>query len=209
MSNIDYIYQIQNGFTKKYTYPKANASNGGETHSEYNIRSSLANILSYSAAFSNTDFDPENGSIVCEYKKDLSTGDTYLNLLLGRGRGNCNAYFVDVGPFEDNGLPRQLPFKILDYMESQFGGKSYDLNSEYRFGLYLSVLYDQTIADDLGYRFICNGIKTESSGEFVKSGTHYENIYEIINLVFENGIYLSNDFINVRQINNLRIFGKL
>lgn len=178
MSNIDYIYQIQNGFTKKYTYPKANASNGGETHSEYNIRSSLANILSYSAAFSNTDFDPENGSIVCEYKKDLSTGDTHLNLLLGRGRGNCNAYFVDVGPFEDNGLPRQLPFKILDYMESQFGGKSYDLNSEYRFGLYLSVLYDQTIADDLGYRFICNGIKTESSGEFVKSGTHYENIYE-------------------------------
>lgn len=177
MSNTDYIYQIQNGFARKYTYPKANASNGGETQSEYNIRSSLANILSYSAAFSNDDFNPDSGSIVCEYKKDLTSGNTYLNLLLGRGRGNCNAYFVDAGSFDDDGDPRQIPFNILEYMENQFGGKTYDLTSEYRFGLYLSVLYDQTIADDLGYRFICDGIKSASSGNFVKSGTHYESIY--------------------------------
>lgn len=80
-----------------YIYPMSNSTNGSAIHSEYNVRSSLLNLLTYSAA-NDKDHDflivDDSGEPIKNLTFD-SINKTVSFRITG-GTGNINGYFINI-----------------------------------------------------------------------------------------------------------------
>lgn len=153
---------------KPYVYPMSNATNGGEAHTEYNLRSALANLLSYSAAFSSEDFFVK----LCEYYD--TANDQHLLLAIDSGFGNCNGYYVHNSNYGTQDNPKRIPFNVAGHLSTAVTG------AQVRFGLYLCLDYASTLADGLSFKFITDGIKLPNALEFSQENTEYSEIFNAI-----------------------------
>lgn len=156
---------------RPYIYPMSNATNGGESHTEYNVRSALSNLLSYSAAFSIDDFEVGGFNYTTN-----SSGVQGISLYISKGKGNCNSYFVSADEFGNENNPKFIPMPSVE----EHIPVPMTSSSSARFGLYVSITYTQNIADGLCYRFICDGFRTSSTDSFLTDGTEYDSIYKSI-----------------------------
>ena len=164
---------------EQYIYPMAAATNGGESHSEFNIRQSLLNLLSHSAASSNDDFNIEHQEIVTTDGIESNTSFN-LKIAITEGEGNCNGYFVKCGPFgtyketgQNTGIftdnCKKIPIDLSKYCD--FYGENiesfvdsnnitYKLSTAtLKFGLYLSIEYTQNMSDGLSYKILLNNVE--------------------------------------------------
>ena len=91
--------QILYSIPEQYVYPMAAATNGGESHSEFNIRNSLLNLLTNSAANSERDFKVRYAELSKAGDNTSTNNIIKIKLAIDGGQGNCNGYFVKCGPF--------------------------------------------------------------------------------------------------------------
>lgn len=180
-----------------YIYPMANATNGGESHSEYNIRNSLASLLSYSASFSaNEDFNVNNVSFTKNFSVDEKesgleeiNNSGILRLAVSSGKGNCNGYFVECeefGRYEilesgqviDNRESFNIDFnEWSDYLPKINAETNELAECKFNLGLYLCVDYANNIASRLSYKLIQNKVYDYDSS-LVLPETEYTKIYK-------------------------------
>ena len=160
--------------TRQYIYPMANATNGGESHSEYNIRQSLTNLLSYSAAFSDEDFNVKYSNYVYTSENDdgIVRPEGTLQLAIGPGRGNCNGYFVDCSAFGEytetnvgvinNSIEVEFNLNKFSAIIDKIKDDNADLNeinSTITLGLYVCIDYAQNIANGISYKLLVNRVR--------------------------------------------------
>lgn len=131
---------ILSDIKNKYIYPMSNSTNGGAIHSEYNVRSALSNLLTYSAANTVNDFKAKD----FEYIKP-SNGDNYLKFTIDAGKGNCNSYFVSCDEINVTNWRLSptidfIPNDVIDDISGQ---------ALTPFGCYLCISYNNNIADNL------------------------------------------------------------
>lgn len=181
-----------------YIYPMANATNGGESHSESNIRNSLLNLLSYSAAFSKDDFrivhssyqvgSTSNQIPVLDDSRDTDAGSNgTLYLAISPGKGNCNSYFVECGEFgsyimdesgtQDNSIA--VPLNLSRYAEYlPVNDSNAIITCDFDLGLYLCINYANNIADGINYKLVLNKVYnyTANDKSYIPN-TEYEKVY--------------------------------
>ena len=84
-----------------YIYPMANSLRGGAIASETNIRDLFGVLLSKSSAKTANDFAPLMDDTTSWYSI-IGSGDSQnttkinIDLKIGKGKGNCNGYYVDL-----------------------------------------------------------------------------------------------------------------
>lgn len=130
---------VLNDIKNKYVYPMSNSTNGGAIHSEYNIRSALSNLLSYSAANTISDFAASD----FDYIKD--TKGNYLKFKIAAGKGNCNSYFVSCDAINVE------HWEFIDQIQFNANREIDEISGQALtpFSCYLCLSYNNNIADDL------------------------------------------------------------